>query len=262
MRILAVGDVIGRPGRSFLRRHLDALMQNEGIDFVVANGENASGGVGITREVCQELLSMGVDVITSGNHIWDKKEVFQFIDEEPRLLRPANYPGEPPGSGSGVFTARTGQQVGVMNASGRVFTGIHFACPFRWAAGEARRLRQVTPIVLLDFHAEATSEKIAMGHYLDGKVSAVLGTHTHVQTADEMVLPGGTAFITDLGMTGPWISVIGVRPELVLEKFLSQMPVKFEVARGPCQLNAVVVDVDESGGMARGIRRISFREHA
>ncbi len=262
MKILAIGDIVGRPGRTFLSRHLDALQKEEGIDFTFANGENAASGVGITRSVADELFDMGIDVLTSGNHIWDKKEVLSFIGEEPRLLRPANYPASVPGRGSGVFRTRGDGKLGLLNVSGRVFSGIHYSCPFQVAREEIGKLKKETPVVILDFHAEATSEKVAMGHYLDGLVSCVVGTHTHVQTADELVLPGGTAYITDIGMTGPWLSVIGVKTDLVVHKFLHQLPVRFEVAKGPCQINAVVVEVDEITGRSTAIRRVFSRESA
>jgi len=260
MRILAIGDIVGRPGRQITAQILPTLMREEGIQFVLANGENAAGGTGITREVADELFSLGIDVLTMGNHVWDKKEIFTFINEERRLVRPLNYPPGTPGQGTVVLRGPGSTRVAVVNAAGRVFNPINLDCPFRLVEEAAEKLRQETPIILVDFHAEATSEKMALGWYLDGKVTAVLGTHTHVQTADERILPGGTAYITDLGMTGPYNSVIGVEKKEVIERFLSQLPVKFEVARGPSQFSAVLIDVDEGTGRAKMIRRILYRQ--
>lgn len=262
MRVLAIGDVIGRPGRSMLRQVLPNLFQKEKIDFVIANGENAAGGTGITREVAEELFALGVDVLTSGNHVWDKKEAFSLAETESRLLRPYNYPPGAPGRGAGVFVARNGQKIAILNLNGRVFFGPHFDCPFRKADEALADLTRETNVVVLDFHAEATSEKMAMGWYLDGRVSAVLGTHTHVQTADDIVLPGGTAFISDLGMTGPVFSVIGIKKDLVLRRFLTQLPVKFDVASGPRQFCGALLEVDEATGRASSIQRIYVRESA
>ncbi len=259
MRILFVGDVVGKPGRQVLRERLAGLMAQEDIDLCVVNGENAAGGVGITEEIAQEFFSWGVDLVTMGNHVWDKREVYAFIEREPRLIRPLNYPPGAPGQGVALVTARDGSTVAVVNLSGRVFSTVHFDCPFRTGAAAVEGLRQHTGVILVDLHAEATSEKVAMGWFLDSKVTAVLGTHTHVQTADERILPGGTAFITDVGMTGPRDSVIGIRVDLVLDRFLHQRPVSFEVAKGPRQLSAVVLDVDAVTGRARQIRRILQR---
>ncbi|MDI6893236.1 MAG: TIGR00282 family metallophosphoesterase [Bacillota bacterium] len=260
MQILFVGDVVGKPGRQLLAQLLPSYLEKEQLDLVVVNGENAAGGLGVTPEVAAELFAMGVDVLTSGNHLWDKKEVMPFLDREERLLRPLNWPGDPPGRGSLVLQGRSGIPVAVVCAMGRVFAPVLLDCPFRSLAREAEGLRAHTPVILVDFHAEATSEKVAMGWFLDGRVSAVIGTHTHVQTADEVVLPGGTAYITDAGMTGPWQSVIGMRTETIVQRFLDQLPSRFDVARGPRQFNAVCVDVDEGSGRARSIRRIWWRE--
>ncbi|MEW6546624.1 MAG: TIGR00282 family metallophosphoesterase [Bacillota bacterium] len=260
VRVLFVGDVVGKPGRQLLAQLLPSYLEEGKLDLVVANGENAAGGLGITPEVAAELFAMGVDVLTSGNHLWDKKEVMPFLEREERLLRPLNWPGDPPGRGSLVLQSRSGILVAVACAMGRVFAPVLLDCPFRALAREVERLRAQTPVILVDFHAEATSEKVAMGWFLDGRVSAVIGTHTHVQTADEVVLPRGTAYITDAGMTGPWHSVIGVRTEIIVQRFLDQLPSRFDVARGPRQFNAVSIDVDETTGEARSIQRISWRE--
>ena len=237
IRILMIGDVVGRPGRRAVIDNVPGLVRDERINLTIANGENAAGGNGITREVAGELFSAGVEVITMGNHVWNKKEIYNLISREERIIRPCNYPPGAPGAGYGRYETKNGIKVGVINLSGRVFMP-DLDCPFRKADEVLPVLRDWSNIILLDFHAEATSEKIAMAYHLEGKVSAVCGTHTHVQTADERVLPGGTAFITDLGMTGPMDSVIGVKKEAVLEKFITQIPKKFEVATGTYQFNA------------------------
>jgi len=223
------------------------------------NGENAAGGNGLTPEVAEELFSCGVDVLTSGNHIWDKKEIYSFLDADKRVLRPLNYPPGIPGKGSGVFNARNGQSIAVLSACGRVFSPSELDCPFRILDAEVARLRLTTPTILVDFHAEATSEKIAMGYFLDGKVSAVFGTHTHVQTADEVILPGGTAYITDAGMTGSVQGVIGVNKDVILRHFLTQLPVRHEPAKGKNQLCGVFCSVDPRG-TARSVERVQIRE--
>lgn len=253
MRILFVGDVHGRPGRRAVTRRVPALRRELGVDFVVANAENSAGGVGLTPQTASELFEAGVDVLTGGNHTWAKREAYALLESDPRLVRPANYPPGVPGQGSTVVR-RGGLSLAVLNLQGRVFMD-PLDDPFRVARAEADRLRQRTPFVLVDFHAEATSEKVAMGYYLDGRVTAVVGTHTHVQTADERVLPGGTAYITDVGMTGPRDGVIGVDRQAILQRFLTQLPVRFEVASGPVQLSAVLVEADAEG-RATSIRRI------
>ena len=255
MRILMIGDIFGRPGRLAVKESLKGIKSELNVDFIIANGENAAGGNGITREIALELLKSGVDVLTMGNHVWDKKEIYTFMQNEHRILRPANYPPGAPGVGARVFLTGSGTKVGVINLSGRVFLA-NLDCPFRAADKLVEEIRRETPVILVDFHAEATSEKIALGKYLDGRVSAVVGTHTHVQTADETILPEGTAYITDLGMTGPRDGIIGVKQELVIEKFISQQPVRFEVADGPYQFNAVVIDIDEADGTCSEIRRV------
>jgi metallophosphoesterase (TIGR00282 family) len=259
MRILFIGDIVGRPGRQVVRLGLDAIVSRHEIDFVVANGENAAAGFGITREIGDELLELGIDVLTSGNHIWDKKEALDYIGAEPRLLRPANYPAGVPGNGSYVARARNGQTVGVINVMGRVFM-LNIDDPFAVVLREIETMRQRTRLILVDFHAEATSEKAAMGWHLDGKVTAVLGTHTHVQTADERILPKGTAFLTDAGMTGPHDSIIGVEVEPALGRFLTGLPARFETASANPRLNAVVVDADEATGKATDIERLSYSQ--
>lgn len=259
MRVLMIGDVVGRAGRRALRERLSSLIKENKIDFTICNVENAAGGSGVTREVAKEILGYGADVLTTGNHVWDKKEIYQFIDAEDRLLRPANYPPGAPGLGYGVFTARTGEKVGVINLAGRVFLP-QLDCPFRKVDEILPALQERTRIICVDFHAEATSEKAALGWYLDGRVTAVLGTHTHVQTADERILPGGTAYITDVGMTGPRDSVIGVKKEIVIEKYISQLPRRFEVASGAYQFNAVIVEIDEKAGRSVRIIRLCLQE--
>jgi metallophosphoesterase (TIGR00282 family) len=255
MRILFIGDIVGKPGRRAIQEILERLISEHEIEFTIANGENAAGGMGITPPIALEILDEGVDVLTSGNHIWAKKEIIPFLDEESRILRPANYPAQVPGRGKGVFQLSNGQKIGVLNLEGRVFMK-HLDCPFRVAEREVEFLRKETLAILVDFHAEATSEKIAMGWFLNGKVSAVLGTHTHVQTCDEGILDGGTAYITDVGMTGPLDSVIGIRKEVALERLLTQIPWKFDVATGDVVLQGVVVEIDEKTGKAKNINRI------
>ena len=251
MRVLMIGDVIGKPGRETVKTLLPDLREELGLDLVIANGENLAGGFGITRDTANELLSSGVDVITSGNHIWDQKEIIPYMDSDLPILRPLNYPPATPGRGS----IRTGDVL-VVNLIGRVFVGT-FDCPFRAMDSLLEELSDTPPIIIVDLHAEATSEKIAMGWYLDGRVSAVVGTHTHVPTADARVLPKGTAFVSDLGMTGPVNSVIGSEIEDVLARFLTQMPRRLKiVSKGPMKLNSVLIEIDEQTGKATDIVRI------
>jgi len=256
VRILFIGDIVGKGGRRAITDLLPTVIK-EGVDFVIANGENVSGGIGITPQYAQMLWNQGVNVITSGNHIWRKKEILSLLDHEPCLLRPANYPPGTPGRGSGTYTTAQGQKVGVINLEGRVFMR-SLESPFKTAEEHIALLRRETKVIIVDFHAEATSEKVALGWFLDGEVSAVLGTHTHVQTADERVLPGGTAYITDVGMTGPTESVIGVRKEIAVERFLTLLPNKFEPATGKIELQGAIVDVDEETGRSREIRRVKL----
>jgi metallophosphoesterase (TIGR00282 family) len=257
MRILFIGDIVGKPGRELVRRGLAGLVDQHRVDLVIANAENAAAGFGITREIGDQLLSWGVDVLTSGNHVWDKKEALDYIGAEPRLLRPANFPAGAPGNGAYVAHARDGRSLGVINVMGRVFmTAIDD--PFAVVLQQIDALRKRTRLIFVDFHAEATSEKIAMGWHLDGKVAAVVGTHTHVQTADERILPKGTAYLTDVGMTGPHDSIIGVDVEAALGRFLTALPAKFETATGNPRLNAVLVEADERTGLAVDIERLSY----
>jgi metallophosphoesterase (TIGR00282 family) len=256
-RILFIGDIVGRPGRELVRRGLAALVDHHQIDIVIANAENAAAGFGITREIGDQILGWGVDVMTSGNHIWDKKEAIAYIGVEPRLLRPANFPAGVPGNGTCLARTTDGRTVGVINIMGRVFMS-NIDDPFAVVLREIEVMRERTRVIFVDFHAEATSEKIAMGWHLDGKVAAVVGTHTHVQTADERILPKGTAYLTDVGMTGPHDSVIGVEIEAALGRFLNAMPARFETATGNPRLNAVVVDADERSGLATDIERLSY----
>ncbi len=259
MKFLFVGDVFGSPGRSFLKEILPELSRKYEIDLTIVNGENAAGGFGLTGAVAQELFAMGVDVITSGNHIWNQKDIYRVIDTEERILRPANYPPGAPGSGAGIYAAADGTAVGVINVCGRVFSPQNFDCPFRTLDREIEKIRAVTPVVIVDFHGEASSEKIAAGWHVAGRVSALLGTHTHVQTADEIILPGGTAYITDVGMTGSYEGVIGAKREGALEHFLTQRPVRFEPCPGKQIIGAICCTVD-SAGKAEKIERILVRE--
>ncbi|ABA89588.1 2',3'-cyclic nucleotide 2'-phosphodiesterase [Syntrophotalea carbinolica DSM 2380] len=255
MNILFIGDIIGRTGRRAVENRLHTLVDAWNVDLVVANGENAAAGFGLTVNIAAELYDLGIDVLTSGNHIWDKREIYDYLDCESRLLRPGNYPPGLPGRGSGVYATAAGTKVGVLNLEGRVFMN-NLECPFLAADREIEMLRQQTPIILVDFHAEATSEKAALGFYLDGRVSAVIGTHTHVQTADERVLAGGTAFISDAGLTGSRDAVIGMRKEGAIDKFLTQLPVRFEVAKKDPVLCGVLVEIDEATGKASRVHRI------
>ena len=257
LRLLFIGDIVGRPGRELVRQGLAPLVEYHSIDLVIANAENAAAGFGITREIGDQLLDWGVEVMTSGNHIWDKKEALDYIGAEPRLLRPANYPVGAPGKGSYLARTRSGATVGIVNVMGRVFM-LNIDDPFTVVKREIERLRERARIIFVDFHAEATSEKIAMGWHLDGVVTAVVGTHTHVQTADDRLLPKGTAYLTDVGMTGPHDSIIGVEIEAALGRFLTALPQKFETATGNPRLNAVIIEADEQTGRATDIERLSY----
>lgn len=244
---------MGRPGREAIKAFLPLLQQEYDVDFVIANGENAAGGRGITREIALTLYDLGIDFLTLGNHVWDQRELEKYIDEDMKMVRPANYPTGVPGRGYG-FVSKNGKKLGVINLAGRIFLP-PMDNPFKKVTDIINKIKEVTQVVLVDFHAEATSEKVAMGHFLNGKVSAIVGTHTHIQTADEKILSLGTAYITDVGMTGPADSVIGVKKEAVISNFLTQMPFRLEVASGPIQLNAVMINIDESG-KAISIERI------
>lgn len=252
MNVLLLGDIFGSPGRGVVAQHLPGLKEEYQPALIVANGENAAGGFGLTKKVAEELFGLGIHVLTSGNHIWDQKEMYTYINEEPRILRPANYPPSVPGAS--VFIHRTHDAVvAVVNLIGRVFMA-DYDCPFRQADQILSELPNEVTHVIIDFHAEATSEKIALARYLDGRISALVGTHTHVLTADEQILPKGTAYITDLGMCGPIHGILGVEPDVVINKFLTQLPARFAVAKGvPC-LTGVVITLDEKGSAKRIVR--------
>ncbi len=256
MKLLFIGDIVARPGRDLVRRALPGIVERHGIDVVLANGENAAGGAGITREITKDLLKAGVHVLTSGNHIWDKREVIEFIADEPRLLRPANYPAGTPGSGSCVWRTEDGVGVGVINVMGRVFMA-PLDNPFEIVTQQIALVRAAgATVIFVDFHAEATSEKLAMGWHLDGAVTAVIGTHTHVQTADERVLPGGTAYLTDAGMTGPHDGVIGMERAGAIARFTTALPSRFDAAGGDPRLHGVIITADPVSGRATAIERL------
>ncbi|MBI3592729.1 MAG: TIGR00282 family metallophosphoesterase [Nitrospirae bacterium] len=257
MKVLFIGDIVGKIGRQAVKALLPNIITRYKIDMVIANGENAAGGFGITEKTASELFGDGIHIITTGNHVWDKKDAVPYIAKENRILRPVNYPSGAPGTGSIIFTLPNKEKVAVMNVSGRIFMNT-LDCPFRAGMNEVEKLREATNIIIIDMHAEATSEKIAFGYYMDGKVSAVIGTHTHVQTADEKILQGGTAYITDAGMTGPQTSVIGIEKEQIIEKFLNQMPRKYDVAGGRGMLCAVVIEIEEKSGKATAIQRMQL----
>jgi len=258
-KILFIGDIVGRPGRRVLLDNLDELKRTHAIDYTIVNAENAAAGFGITKSIAEDLLGNGADLLTSGNHIWDKRETLEFIDDQPRLLRPENYPEDAPGKG--WYRARVGDlTVGVFNTMGTVFMHPTLDCPFRCADRMLRTELADCDIVFLDFHGEASSEKVAMGWHLDGRVSAVVGTHTHVPTADERVLPQGTAFISDVGMSGCYDSIIGMKIEPSLKRFLHKVPERFEVSRGRGTLCGVVVEIDPGTGRAAGIERVRVEE--
>jgi metallophosphoesterase (TIGR00282 family) len=256
VNILFLGDVFGQPGRDAVVRELPALVTEHEVEFVIANGENVANGAGITSKLAQKLLAAGVDVITTGNHIWRQREVYPFLDSSDRIVRPANFPPSSPGRGLTVRTTRDGDEVAVINLMGQVFTGVGIS-PFRIVDALVDEAQTLSETIVVDLHAEATSEKVAMAQYLDGRVTAVIGTHTHVQTADERVSERGTAAITDVGMCGPRDSVIGVRSEIILRRFLTELPAQFEVAEGDVRINAVVVAVQ--GGRATAIERLERR---
>jgi len=253
MNILFIGDIFASPGRAIVADHLQDIVETNHIDLAIANVENSAGGFGVTPAVADELLALGLDVLTSGNHVWDKRDIYNYLALQPRLLRPANYP-DAPGSGVIALRARNGVDCAVINLQGRTYMP-STDCPFRMADRILAELDPAVKVKFVDFHAEVTSEKIAMGCYLDGRVSAVVGTHTHVPTADTRILPGGTAYQTDCGMTGPYASVIGVEANIIIQRFLTALPVRMEAARQLPELHAVIVDVDETTGKARSIRR-------
>jgi metallophosphoesterase (TIGR00282 family) len=258
LRILFIGDIVGSPGRKIVHDRLADILTQRQIDLCIANGENSASGFGITPRLAEELFAAGVEVITGGNHIWDRREILEFFPHEPRLIRPANFPPGLPGKGVFVGKTRAGVGFAVLDLQGRTFMAA-IDDPFRAAIAELAAIPADVKVIVVDIHAETTSEKQAMGWYLDGKVSAVLGTHTHVATADEHVLPAGTAYITDVGMTGPHDSVIGMEKQSVLQRFLDSMPTRFVVAEGDVQMNTVLIDVDEETGRALSIQRLNFR---
>jgi metallophosphoesterase (TIGR00282 family) len=257
MRIFFIGDIFGKPGRRLVHEKLHGLIHEYSIDFCIANVENAAAGFGVTPQIADEFLNTEVDLLTSGNHIWDKRAILPYLAEQPKLIRPYNYPKGVPGTGLYIGDTNCGVRIGVLNLEGRVFMA-PIDCPFTTGLAAIEYMRKQTPIIIVDFHAEATSEKQAMGWYLDGHVSAVIGTHTHVQTADERILPGGTAYITDAGMTGPHDSVIGSIQDLALERFLRQMPNRLEPASGNLRICGVVIEIDEMNGHALSIERINL----
>jgi 2',3'-cyclic-nucleotide 2'-phosphodiesterase len=265
MRVLFIGDIVGSPGRQIVQDRLGDIVAQRQIDLVLANGENAASGFGITPRLADELLEMGIEVLSGGNHSWDRKEILEYLPHQPRLLRPANFPDGVPGSGVYVGTAKNGVKYAVLNLQGRTFM-TPIEDPFRKADAELAKLPRDVSFVFVDMHAEATSEKLAMGYYLDGRVTAVVGTHTHVATADEHVLPGGTAFITDVGMTGPHGGIIGMDRDAIIKRFLDGLPARFDVASGDLQMNCVLIETDDSGqrnaaaGLrARSIERLRLR---
>ncbi|MDP8266891.1 MAG: TIGR00282 family metallophosphoesterase [Candidatus Aceula meridiana] len=258
MNILCIGDIVGKPGRKAVEELLPKIKEEFKINFVVANAENAAAGAGVTPRLAEELLCFGCDILTSGDHVWDKKELLESLQDNPKLLRPANFPEGTPGQGLCLTQTVNGQKIAIINLLGRVFIRYNVNCPFKALDQLVEQARKHTNIIIVDMHAEATSEKIALGHFADGKVSAVVGTHTHVQTADERILPKGTAYLTDLGMTGPFDSVIGQNKEKIIQRFLTSMPSKFEVAEGDVALSGAVITVDETG-TASQITRIQRR---
>lgn len=255
MRILFIGDIVGEPGRKIVRERLKTFRTQENIDVVIANGENSAGGSGLTPKIADELLRSGIDILTSGDHIWKKKEIYDYLETRDKLIRPLNYPKGVPGKGSTVVDVEGVGKVAAINLIGRVFMEA-VDCPFDRIREEIEKVRKETAVIIVDMHAEATSEKVAMGWFLDGAVSAVVGTHTHIQTADEKILPEGTAYITDCGMTGPYDSVIGRKKELILTRFITQLPTRFEMADSGVEMHGVIIEVDSETGKATSIRRI------
>ena len=257
MNILCIGDIVGRPGREALAFALPRIKKEHKIDFVIANAENASGGSGLIPKNADEILSVGVDVITMGDHVWDKPDIFPYLLEHPdKIIRPANFPDGVPGVGWTIATASNGVKVGVINLLGRTFMRYNVSCPFKMLEAIIAQIKEKTSVIIVDMHAETTSEKVAMGHFADGKVSLVYGTHTHIQTADEKVLSHGTAYITDLGMSGPYDSVIGQDKTKIIARFLTSMPHKFEVAQAPGTVHGVIVKVDPKTGHSESITRL------
>ncbi|MDD3839270.1 MAG: TIGR00282 family metallophosphoesterase [Clostridia bacterium] len=254
MNILIIGDIVGKPGRKTTKDFLDKIESEEQIDLIIANGENAAGGNGITQQVADELFSYGIDAITMGNHVWDNREIFDFIDNEPRIIRPANYPLGTPGNYIYLVEIKS-KIVAIMNLLGNVFMN-NLYCPFMIAEKQIENLRNKADIIIIDFHAEATAEKIALARMLDGDVSILFGTHTHVQTSDERIFPKGTAYITDVGMTGPYDSVLGVDMDIIIKKFKTKLPARYKIAKGACQVNAIIVNIDDDTSKPQSIKRI------
>jgi 2',3'-cyclic-nucleotide 2'-phosphodiesterase len=258
MNILVLGDIFGKPGKIAVHHGLPQLIETYEPDFIIANAQNIAGGFGVTDNLCSKLFRYGVNIITTGNHIWDRQETIKFLDGEPRIVRPINFPPGTPGKGSVLLPAANGALVGVINAQGRVYMRA-IDCPFRVTLEEVEKMREKTPVIIVDFHAEATSEKVAMAHFLDGRVTAVLGTHTHIQTNDFRILPGGTAAVTDIGMTGPHDSVIGVKSDLALEFLISGRNVKFSPAEGDVRIQGAFIRVDPLSGVAEDIEQINMK---
>ncbi|MBU4334810.1 MAG: TIGR00282 family metallophosphoesterase [Candidatus Omnitrophica bacterium] len=256
MNILCLGDIVGKPGRQAVEELLPALKEEHSIDLVLANAENAAGGSGLTSRIAKQLFNMGCDVISLGDHVWDQKELEEYLKDSDKVIRPANFPDDVPGKGWCIVKTASGQKVGIINVLGRVFMRYSLNCPFRTVEALVTEIKKETNIIVVDLHAEATSEKVAMGHFVNGSVSAVVGTHTHIQTADETILSKGTAYITDLGMVGPYDSVIGQDKERIIERFIKCMPIKFQVAENDVKLCGVVINIDESTGLAKNIVRI------
>ncbi len=256
MRVLFIGDVVGKPGRIMLEKYLPELIDNEKIDCVIANGENAAAGVGINKKIFQEIINIGVDVVTMGNHVWDNKDIFQFIDREPRLVRPLNLPPESPGKGYQIISVGE-KKIAVINVLGTIFMNGNLACPFHSVESLLKEIREITPYIFVDFHGEATSEKLAFGWYFDGRVTAVIGTHTHVPTADSRILPRGTALQCDAGMTGPLDGILGMDRDIVIKRLVTGLPERFQVASGDMQLNGVMIDCDDNGKSV-DIRRVGI----
>lgn len=259
MNILCVGDIVGKPGRAALRDLIKPIKERENIDFSVINAENAAGGAGLTSRIAKQFRRFGCDVLTLGDHTWDQKELEEYLNETDFVIRPANFPEGAPGVGYCIKELESGLKVGVINIIGRVFMRFHIDCPFKALDKIVAEIKKETPIIIVDFHAEATSEKCAMGHFADGRVSAVFGTHTHIQTADETILPQGTAYITDLGMTGPYNSVIGQNKENIIRRFLTGLPFRFKVAEEDVRLCGIIVNIDDATGRALEIKRIQER---
>lgn len=257
MKILCIGDIVGKPGRNYLKQNLNRIINEESIDLIIANGENSAGGVGITKEIFDELISLGIDVITLGNHSWAKKEVFDFINVTDRIIRPANYPINTPGVGY-TIVEKKGIRIAVINMCGRVFMEC-IDCPFKTIDSILSNIEGKVDIAILDFHAEATSEKIAMGWYLDGRISAIFGTHTHIQTSDEIILPNGTGYITDVGMTGPYESVLGMEKNIVIKKFITSLPSRFEVAKGNAIFGSIIFDFNNENKLT-DVKRLLYRQ--